>query len=549
MQSRNAQPPTESTPVQEARDLPLLVFRVALLMALAISTVFAVWHTVIQGEFAQAADRFGYLQMAADVRRGGAPGAGPRFTFDSAQSRLMLDFLRARGLPLDNAGAAGPNAYHYVAATDQIICQYPPGVGLMLSLLPEGRAVVSWRCAAIALLAGLGVWSCLRTGAEGGTLLAAAVMALAAMCGMLIVVLAVSYSVDMLILPLTAAAAAAWGSRRPGWAGWILVLLAGAALGWAVVVRLSAALFLPGFLVLAWSAGRGTSGVRRGAGRVAALLGAFGAGVLPLLFHQRALTGSWFHSTYTPQDASAPAWSCIGGNLAYYFAGSGSDLIWFLFAGAAALGVGIVATRKSPAWAGALPGIGAMLLWFLIPTAYFAAHKVVTPYYQFPTLFMSLLAMALILRQSGAAAQGSGDALVRTGAWILAALLLARVMLLPWPSPELERLSAQPDTTPPAALRDGRAWILADRLSGTLWYYDGIPSLRIANLDAPTRQAFFKYLQTRGEPVYLIVDNGMMADLAHELQAAGATFSEAGNYCPLKRGEAAPFTAVYRVQW
>jgi len=190
-----------------------------------------------------------------------------------------------------------------------------------------------------------------------------------------------------------------------------------------------------------------------------------------------------------------------------------------------------------------------MLLWFLVPTAYFATHKVATPYYQFPTLFITLLAMALLLRQPGAITNRGGNILLQSGAWILAALLIARALFLPWPSPELERQSAKPDVTPPAALRDPHAWILADRLSGALWYYDGIPSLNITGLDAPTRAAFFKYLQARGAPVYMIVDNMAMVGVAQELKGTGAACAEAGHYCTAKSGQPAPFTAVYRVNW
>ena len=50
-------------------------------------------------------------------------------------------------------------------------------------------------------------------------------------------------------------------------------------------------------------------------------------GIFPLLRHQHELTGSWWQSTYSPIDRTAPALGVVGTNLAYYVVGEGSSLL------------------------------------------------------------------------------------------------------------------------------------------------------------------------------------------------------------------------------
>lgn len=534
----------------DAHRLTQLAYASLLAVAVLLTALFAGRWVQIQKEFAQASDRFGYLQMAADIRHGSAPHGLPRFTFDSPHARQMLAFLQQHGQAVENTGAAGPDGYHYVPTTNQIICQYPPGAGVMLSLLPPGAAVITWRMTAMGALALLGLWASLRTIRSGAPKLPAAVMVLAVTCGMCIIPLTTSFSVDLLLLPMAVVVLAALESRRGGWLGWALSALAGGMLGWAVVVRLAAVLFLPGILVAA--AGGHGGGWRKGLVRLAVVTAAFALGVAPLLIHQHALTGGWLHATYTPVDAAPPSLHYVAANLAYYLAGDGSDLVYFLLVGLAA-GALWIATWRRIDWQQSAWRLAAVLLWLLVPTAYFATHAIVTPYYQFPTLFVTLLGLAWLLRREGE--KGGGEAAV--AGWRRALRVPAAVGLLlfiflqsaifPSPDDRQVRASLKPDTTPPAALTDPAAWVLADRLSGTLWHYNGIAAVNPLALNGPTQTEFFAWLKARGEKVYIVEDNAPMAELMHRLNQAGIEFSLVGTYADLPEGT--PFTKVYQVKW
>ncbi len=547
--------------------LPLLAL--ALLLCVLVCAAFAEMDTSRNAEFAQAADPFGYLQMAQDIRQGSAPHGLPRFTVDSDHLRIYLSFLKTHGW--NPEGEYGPGVYHFAAGTDKIISPYPPGVGEMLALFPAGRAVFIWQmitAGALVLLAALACGWMLKKRTKTAAL-AGALFCLLAVYGLLTLGLAVSFSVDLSWLPLLVAVAAGFlGTRKAGWAGWLLLALAGAALGWATLVRLADGVFLVGFLALCAGGGRGRwkkSGVR-----MAGFLAGFAiAGVIPLMIYDAAMTGSALRSTYLAKDASSYSLSSAGSNALYYFAGDGSDMLWVSACGAAGfllwcIAGGALKSGRSPeansepireraAQTSIRSQIAALAFWWAAPTLYFLVHKIYTPYYQLPTMFVTLAGMACTVAGAKDVTHLGAGRWKQYAFWpalaAVAGMALFQAADLPaMPDPASVAL---PDVSLPAALENPQAWIIADRLGGALWYYHGIATQSVVGLDTGTRAAFWDFLHQRGDPVYVIVDNPVMVSVAEEIQKNGATLLDAGGFASGKgeNGERTPYTTVYRVRW
>ena len=62
----------------------------------------------------------------------------------------------------------------------------------------------------------------------------------------------------------------------------------------------------------------------------------------------------------------------------------------------------------------------------------------------------------------------------------------------------------------PAELSEERAWIWADLLTGTLWYYANKPTFKIGFTDAKTRALAYRCVFERGEPQCIIRDSAAL---------------------------------------
>src|SRR5262249_14414714 len=120
--------------------------------ALLLSAQHAYQRSLRVEEYAFACDPFGYLRMAKEVRRAVSKHELPQFHLESSQTRLLVDLMHSRHVPLawwDEMVA--PHAHHYFPRAGSVGVQYPPGTGLMLALFREGQAVASLNRATIAL--------------------------------------------------------------------------------------------------------------------------------------------------------------------------------------------------------------------------------------------------------------------------------------------------------------------------------------------------------------------------------------------------------------
>lgn len=515
--------------------------------AVAVAAKSAYERVLAVPEHAWGCDAFGYLRMAREIREAAHDARLPDFAVHARQTDLLVALFRERGLPEASWGElVAPHAHHYFARAGHVACQYPPGTALALAAFPEGRAthgVSLVVLAAIVLATAVGLATALRRRAW----LAAGGVALAAELGLDLVadMGPVSFSITVMIVPLLACVACALGAARERERGRrgravALAFVAGAALGAATLVRLPIAVLAPGVLVLL---------SLRGADARALLAFAAGGaafGVAPLLVHQARVAGAWYLPTYSALDATSPAFGVVRANVAYYLAPSGAGARYegaLVAAALGAIGLGVAAgatraagavrTRRHDAWLRL--GAAALAIWGA-STAYFLTHAVTTAYYQLPATFTVVVALA-----AGALAlDDPRDHPAGRTARALVALVLAAApgaTALAHGASLRESAfgpaSAAPEAPPhtltlPPDLGDERAWVLADFLTGPLWYYAHKPAFKATFGDAASRALLVAWVRSRGEPLYVVKDSPFMQPVLDEIAASGASLEERG---------------------
>ena len=87
------------------------------------------------------------------------------------------------------------------------------------------------------------------------------------------------------------------------------------------------------------------------------------------------------------------------------------------------------------------------------------------------------------------------------------------------PAPERARTHAA--ILLPSELVDDKAWIWADLLTGSLWYYANKPAFKIQFTDEEMRARIWKFVYDRGERQYLIQDSEQMKQYIAEIERLG----------------------------
>ena len=80
---------------------------------------------------------------------------------------------------------------------------------------------------------------------------------------------------------------------------------------------------------------------------------------------------------------------------------------------------------------------------------------------------------------------------------------------------------AHPAFTLPAELASDHAWIWADLLSGTLYYYTGKPGFLIFFTDISTRLTLYRFVFERGDEQYIVWDNPGTIAFMREIERMG----------------------------
>jgi len=313
----------------------------------------------------------------------------------------------------------------------------------------------------------------------------------------------------------------------------LFALLAGMSLGVATMIRLPSFLLSAGFLVLLWP---GLRNFRIKSLPVVFALGVTIAGVLPVVINQHFVAGAWYLTTYSRADAEPPSLKNVGQSASYFLGnGDGAADNWALVAGLAGL-IGFLmlylrrdsetCNRLGLSWKRLVLSVA--LLW--IPSlCYFLLHRINSPHY----MVSAVLATATLLGFGAFAMEVTSTAPLRFEprrivSWVALALILwpgAATLKHVWTERDLARAPQRANThTPillPAELVDDKAWVWADLLTGSLWYYANKPAFKIQFTDEQTRAMMFKFVADRGERQYLIQDSEQMKVYIAEIEKLG----------------------------
>jgi hypothetical protein len=488
-------------------------------------------------EYAYACDAFGYLRMARQIRHAFSRGAWPQFKLESAQSRLLINFLQQTNVPVRRwEEVVAPHAHHYFPKSGYIGVQYPPGTSLVLAMFPQGEAVYRLNRIVVFVFVIVGIGALvIAAWKQAWTSIGLVVLALNLGLLMLARVGVLSFSINAVLVPILLTCLlsilALWfktaGRDR---AALLSALLAGLLLGFATLIRLPSFLLLPGFVVLLWP---GLREVRVKSLPVAFVLAAIVIGVIPVLINQQEVAGAWYLSTYASVDAALPTLEGVKANLSYFLGrGEASVDNWaLLYALSGFIGFVLLYRRRGSndlglSWKRL--ALASFLIWF-ISICYFLTHWVVAPHYMIPAIFASIALLGF-----GALGMEATNTVVQRFNPRSVVSSLALVLIL-WPSFAMlsrvwssRSIAAAPETAMthapvllPSELMDDKAWIWADLLTGSLWYYASKPAFKIDKTDAEVRSMIFRWVFERGERQYLIEDSEAMKQYMAEIEHMG----------------------------
>jgi hypothetical protein len=501
-------------------------------------------------EYAHACDSFGYLRMAKEIRRATPQLLYPEFKLESPQTRLLINLMQSRNVPLvDWDELVAPHAHHYFPKSGFVGVQYPPGTGLILALFPEGKAVYGLNRLVVVsfLLAGL---AALAVAAWRQAWASAGLVVLALVIGMDVLgrIGSLSFSINAAFVPLLLtcllALAALWFHDR-NLTRWALLSAFGAGLflGVATLIRLPSILFAPGLLIILWPK-RWPAAFR---GLPAAFMVGIVPAVIPILINQHVTAGAWYLSTYARTDTTRPTFETLKNNFKYYFV-DGYPTVdnWALpyaLVGFCGFALAMYVTRRlnrQNALGLSLRRLflAAFVLWF-VPTAYFLMHSVTAIHYSILTVFTSVSMLAFGSLAIEATSTATTLRFEHRNKLQFVALALVLVTGLATLHKVRSGREATAITTPvqavahptivlPPEMADERAWVWADLLTGSLWYYANKPAFKIQFSNPETRALVFRFVFERGDRQYLIQDSDLMQRYMDEIVKLGGTLEPRG---------------------
>ena len=491
-------------------------------------------------EFAYACDSFGYLRMAKEIRHGVEHGVWPEFKLESPQTRLLIDYMQQNKVAVPRWDeVVAPHAHHYMPQSGYVGVQYPPGTGLVLAMFPQGEAVYRLNRVVLFMFIMAGVVA-LAIAAWKRAWASIGLVVLGLSLGLIVLgrLGALSFSMNAVLVPILLTTVFSLLALRFNTAdrdrlALLFALLAGLSLGFATMIRLPSFLLSAGFLVLLWP---GFRNFRIKSLPVVFALGVTIAGVIPVVINQHNVAGAWYLSTYALVDAAPPTLERVGPNLSF-FLGNGPASVdnWALIAGFIGLvGFLLLYARRDPeqfnrlglSWKRFVLAVA--LLW-VIPICYFLSHRVTGAHYMISSIFATLTLIgfgALAIEVTSNAVPRFE--LRRVLSWVALVLILwpgAMTLKQAWsdryngPVPQ-HALTHEPILLP-SELVDDKAWIWADLLTGSLWYYANKPAFKIQFTDEETRAKIWKFVYDRGERQYLIQDSEQMKQYIAEIERLG----------------------------
>jgi hypothetical protein len=553
MTSQNAPNPTESkAPTSRVRLAQVLVYGWLLVLSLTIlvSAQSAYRQSLNTEEYPYACDSFGYLRMAKEIRQAADRRDLPQFKLESPQTRLLIDFMRSQNVPLpDWDEVVAPHAHHYFPKSGSVGVQYPPGTGLTLAIFPEGKAVYDLNRTVVIVFLTVGIGAIVMAAyRRAWASIVLVVLAIDLGLSILGKIGALSFSINAVLIPVLLSVLLAFTALKLSFNSrnrWALVsaFASGALLGFATLIRLPTVLLAPGFLILLWP--KSWRAVIRGF-PVIFCLGLFLIGILPVLINQQAVAGAWYLPTYASVDAALPTVQKLRENFTFFFGGDGPAaqnnwaLLYALVGFAGFVIVNHFGRPHERSAGGPLTwqrvGLASLVAW-LVPTVFFLSHSIAAAHYAIPGIFgaVALLGFGALRIEM---AQHPGPIRFKNRnvlCWLALVLIVGSglgTLNRAWS--ERSHLPTPPQAiahTPvvlPADLADDRAWVWADLLTGTLWYYDNKPAFKIQFTNPETRALIFKFVFDRGDRQYIVQDNDRMLQFMDEIIKAGGTLELRG---------------------
>jgi hypothetical protein len=497
-------------------------------------------HTALRTEeFAYACDQFGYLRMAQQIRHAFAEKEWPEFKLESKQTRTLVNFLQDKHVPTEKMEeVVAPHAHHYFPESGYVGVQYPPGTGLALAMFPEGEALYGLNRLVVFVFAVLGT-AALLIAAWKRAWRSVGLLVLAFCLGLLILerIGTLSFSINAVLVPILLTCVlsfvALWiNHNRHDRLALVCAFAAGASLGFATLVRLPSILLLPGFFVLFWPGLRHLFQLKSLA--LAFVLGTVLVGVVPVLINQSEVAGAWYLPTYSRIDASAPTLERLRFNLSFYLGHGPATLDnWALLCAAAGFAGFLILYVKGDTTASNRFGltwkrlaVAGAIMW-LVPLLYFLSHRIAVLHYMIPSVFatVALLGMGSFCLELDSEGRLHPRRIVSLAALLLILLPGVVVLKRAWPlrsrSPGPMMAVTQSPILLPPELVDDQAWVWADLLTGSLWYYAKKPAFKIEFTDKDTRAMIFQFIRERGERQYIVQDSELMKQYMDEITQLG----------------------------
>ena len=500
-----------------AADFLLRIPNPAKLFGLILFGLF-LWGTKVPTQlYAYGCDSFGYARQAQLFReRGLIKGLDTRISDPDAQR--LIDVARSvSGNTDDWRELVAPLCHHYKEGVNAVVLQYPPGTGLMLAMFNEpfslrGLLLLSMALAAIAVCMPIvaGNWSTpvLTSGALLYGLIAWTVKqpdafasySIIASIGLASLAATLLYLYQTVVLP-------ARGQRQ------LVSIALGACCAMLVAVRLPNAFIVCGVaFVVMFGDGRLYPGQLRETWQ---RVWPFALGLLtvtaPLVLLPNFINaGGIFLTTYNSIDAAPPVASkdvVFEGFRYYYGAGFSSPavvVVTVLLASGACTRIFIKSRR-------ALSGLffGALLA-FVLSLSFFVTHTIRIPYYLLPVCIFALVALYsdFVPRSEPNPVRVT---MKRIGL-VAASFAVLAIALGALYRPHKIELKA------PSQALDPDAVLWSDLTSGTIYYYGGKYSAKIAYASDCVQNNIIVALAKRGITQYFVQDSPLMMSLIDRLR-------------------------------
>ena len=500
---------------------------------------------IYEGLLVQGCDSFGYFRMANVIHDARRSGTKPDFFIHDAETRWIISKFKENKIPVESwSDVVTAHAHHYFPGTDQVGPQYPPGTGWILSWFRADTSVRKLDRLTIACVVAVGIllvlWCAMRGLAMSSLVIAVAVWAFLFPYGFLG---PSSYSINASILPIFMGTLLAWiaAERRDGRGAMALGLCAGLYIGLGVQTRIASIFLVPAAAFLFWPGGmRGLAGF---------LAGVCVDGILPLLLHNKTITGSFLGATYTGGDEQQTLGAFYKNSLFYFDHATESlgyhllglflatlCLTAIIFATTSVAGENWKAWRKAHhgmAWA---PGCA-----FVLTLAFFLTHSVQIHYYLIPGMLQTCLFLALLFvsmeMQWQKTARESGACGIAFNAFA-AICVVAGITALAFTRTAVRETAMDaftlkdtpaPTLAVPGPMLGQNAWIWADNYSGSIVYYTGHAAFKLPFSSPEIRQMMYQWIQVNGYSQYMVMDSDTMKELIAEARTLGWQFSPAGS--------------------